>query len=222
MKNFPIFLLFLTFFAFGTTHAQVMNERKTMSEGVFESLVLQVPSLDEKSTSQVWDAFLKDAYGTRTKYDRKSKERISSDVSIAGIGKGDKINIHAMVEPSGTGSKVSVWFDLGNKNFLSALDGDRYMEAEKLMLRFENETKKEKIRQDIAAQEKILDDMNKDLKKLESEKSNLERDIEKAKQAIAEAEKAIETNTGNQRAKSEEIKQQQAVIETTKQKLKDY
>jgi uncharacterized membrane protein YukC len=208
--------------SFGTANAQVANERKTMSEGVFEALVLQVPDLDEKSTANVWEAFLKDAYSTKAKYDRKIKEYVATEASIAGIGKGDKINIHAVIEARGTGSQVSVWFNLGNGKYLGAIDGDRYLEAEKLMLRFETETKKEKVRQDIAAQEKVLSDMNKDLKKLESEKTNLERDIEKAKQAIAEAEKAIETNASNQAAKNEEIKQQAAVIETTKQKLKDY
>ncbi|PSR09803.1 MAG: hypothetical protein DA408_21030 [Bacteroidetes bacterium] len=60
-----------------------------------------------------------------------------------------------------------------------------------------------------------------ELKKLDSDKSRLERDIEKAREAIAQAEKEIASNLALQAAKQAEIKAQEELVEATKKKLKN-
>ncbi|MEZ4985263.1 MAG: hypothetical protein R2795_09540 [Saprospiraceae bacterium] len=75
---------------------------------------------------------------------------------------------------------------------------------------------------DIAAEEKNLEQMMGDLKKLQKEKEGLEHDIEKAKEVIAQSEKGLEENAASQENKQAAIKQQEELLEAIKQKLKDF
>ena len=114
-----------------------------------------------------------------------------------------------------------MWIDLGGAYLAANTHADRYLEAEKMLIRFGLEVAKENIRMQIKAQEKALDDLESDLKKLGNDKERLERDIVKAQEAIARAEEDIKTNDQSQSDKEAEIKAQQELIEATKQKLKD-
>lgn len=221
MKNIGIYITALLFLFQISLEAQTSTSRKTMSEGVYEAIVLQVPGLNSKDVSDLWVDFTKDFYSTRTKYNRKTKEYFSDDADIPGIGKGNTIDIYTTIEDKGEGSEVSMWINLGGAYLSAAEHGDRHLEAEAMMMRFALEASKESVRMDIKSQEKGLDDLMGDLKKMENDKSRLERDIEKAKEAIAAAEREIEQNLAAQEAKQTEIKAQEQLIDDTKKKLKD-
>jgi hypothetical protein len=221
MKSIGIYLTTLLFLFQLSLAAQTTTSRKTMSEGVYEAIVLQVPGLNEKEVSDLWIDYTKDFYSVRTKYNRKTKEYFSDDADIPGIGKGNTVDIYASIQEKGAGTEVSVWFNLGGAYLSVAEHGDRYLEAEAMMMRFGLEASKEMVRMDIKNQEKSLDDMMSDLKKMESDKSRLERDIEKAKEAIARSEQEILENLAAQEAKQKEIEAQEELIDVTKKKLKD-
>jgi hypothetical protein len=221
MKRFTIYTTALLLGLSLSLQAQVNSERKTMSEGVYEAQVMQIPNMDAKAVGSLWEDFMKSNYNARTKYNRKTKEYFTDDASIAGIGQGNTIDIYTTVEDKSGGSELSMWINLGGAYLSRGVHGDRYLEAEKLLISFGLETAKESVRMDIKAQEKSLDDLMGELKKLDSDKSRLERDIEKAREAIAQAEKEIATNLTLQEAKQAEIKAQEELVDATKRKLKD-
>jgi chromosome segregation ATPase len=204
-----------------SVQAQVTNERKAMSEGVYEAFVLQIPDLSDKQTSNVWQDFTKAFYDTRSKYDRRSKEYIAQEAEVAGLGRGQTVNLHTLIEEDRQGSVVYLWVKVGDLYLNREQAPEQSREAEQMLLRFGLEAGKEKIRLDIAAQEKALESLMGDLKKLENDKERHERAIEKAQQAIKEAEAGIEKNLEDQKAKNGEIEAQRAMIEATKQKLQD-
>lgn len=221
MKTIALyFSTVLIFLSFGL-QAQTSNERKTMSEGVYEAVVLEVPDLSAKIVGNLWADFTKDFYDVRSKYNRKTKEYFSDDAEIAAIGKGNTLDMYASIEDKGKGAVLSVWFDLGGAYLSASTHPERYLEAEKMLIRFGLEAAKEKVRMDIEDQEKALGDLEGDLKKMGNDKERLERDIEKAKETIARAEEGLEQNAQSQEAKQEEIKAQEELIEATKRKLKD-
>ncbi|RME98587.1 MAG: hypothetical protein D6772_08830, partial [Bacteroidetes bacterium] len=163
-----------------TAQAQLPTESKAMSEGVYEALVLSIPDLNAKQTAKLWTSFTKDFYDARSKYDRRSKEYIATDAEITGLGTDQPVNLHALIEERGKGSVVYLWVKVGDNFISKAQMPDQQMEAEQLLLRFGIEAAKEKVRLDIAAQEKDLERLQGDLKKLKSEKDRYERDIERA------------------------------------------
>ncbi len=201
--------------------AQTSVERKTMSEGIYEATVIQIPGLEKKDVGDLWTDFLKDFYGVRTKYNRKTKEYFSDDADISAIGLGNTVDIYASIEERGDGTELSVWYDLGGAYMSAREHSDRHLEAEKILLRFGLEAAKEQVRMEIKDQEKALGGLEGDLKKLENDKERLEREIEKAQEAIARAEKGLEENAQQQENKNAEIKAQEELIDATKRKLKD-
>lgn len=222
MKAITLYLSAVLFLLTFTLQAQTRSERKSMSQGNYEAIVMQIPDLAPKTVSDLWEDFTKDFYDVRTKYSRKTKEYFSDDAEIAAIGKGNTIDIYTRLEEKGTGTELSMWIDLGGA-YLS-IDGhpDRYLEAEKMLISFGLEAAKEKVRMNIEEQEKALKDLEDDLKKMSKDKENLEDEIEKAREAIARAEQEIEENVKNQATKQQEIEAQQELIEETKKKLKDF
>lgn len=221
MKRISLYILTLLFLFSYTLQAQISSDRKTMSEGVYEALVIQIPGLNKKITSKLWTDFIKDFYSSRSKYNRKTKEYFTDDADIAGIGQGNTIDIYTSIEEKSDGSELSMWVDLGGAFLSRSEHGDRYVEAEKMLIRFGLEGAKEKIRLDIEDQEKMLKGLGRDLEKLATAKERYESDIEKAKKMIAEAEQGITDNAVLQESKNKEIKTQEDLIETTKKKLND-
>ena len=53
MKRFTVYATCLLFLLSFTLSAQVSNARKTMSAGVYEALVIQIPDLDDKIVSNL-------------------------------------------------------------------------------------------------------------------------------------------------------------------------
>jgi len=222
MKTISIFFSVVLLFLSVSLQAQTRAERKTMSEGIYEAIILQVPNLDAKTVGDLWENFTKDFYNVRTKYNRKTKEYFSDDAEIAAIGKGNTVDIYTAIEDKGkNASELSMWIDLGGAYLAASTHADRYLEAEKMLIRFGLEVAKEGVRLEIKAQEKALQDLESDLKKLGNDKEGYERDIEKAKEAIARAEEELRANAKSQQEKNAEIKAQEQLIEATKRKLKD-
>ncbi|PSR09802.1 MAG: hypothetical protein DA408_21025 [Bacteroidetes bacterium] len=154
MKRFTIYTTALLLGLSLSLQAQVNSERKTMSEGVYEAQVIQIPNLDAKAVGNLWEDFMKDNYNARTKYNRKTKEYFTDDASIAGIGMGNTIDIYTTVEDKSGGSELSMWINLGGAYLSRREQGDRYLEAEKMLISFGLETAKETVRLDVKAQEK--------------------------------------------------------------------
>ena len=67
MKTISIYFSALLLLLSVSLQAQTRNERKTMSQGVYESIVLEIPDLDAKTVGDLWEDFSKDFYGTRAK-----------------------------------------------------------------------------------------------------------------------------------------------------------
>lgn len=221
MKTILVYTTMLLLLVSTAISAQTSTERKTMSEGVYEAIVIQIPDLNKKIVGDLWADYTKDFFDVRSKYNRKTKEYFGDDAEISGIGQGNTVDIYASVEDKGNGSELSVWFDLGGAYLSANTHPDRHLEAEKMLLRFGLEAAKEKIRLDIEDQEKALDRLMGDLKKLGNDKERLEREIEKAQEAIARAEEGLEENAQSQEDKNAEIKAQEELIEATRRKLKD-
>ena len=222
MRTITLLLSTLLLVLSVSLRAQTRSERKSMSQGNYEAIVMQIPDLKPKAVSELWEDYTKDFYDVKTKYERKTKEYVSENAEIAGIGKGKPIDIYTRIEEDGTGSRMSVWYDLGGA-YLSINDhADRYLEAEKMLIGFGLEAAKEKLRMDIEQQEEALEDLRDDLKDLGKDKKDLEDDIQEAREEIARAEREIEQNVKNQEAKQAEIEAQRELIEATKRKLRDF
>ncbi|MEL6141916.1 MAG: hypothetical protein AAFU67_09890 [Bacteroidota bacterium] len=199
-------------------NAQVSSQEMGMSQGSHEGMVLELPGAEVKMVEKLWTSFTKDNFKAKTKKERKSKEFQSLNIAIPGVSAGDKVDMYAKVVERGNGSEMMVWIG-SNDGWINPKElPERYVEAEKMLMRFALDVSREQINLQIAAEEKALNELEKELDRLRKDKDRYEKNIEKAKQAIAENEAAITENELAQQDKEAEIEAQRVVVDETRKK----
>lgn len=221
---FSLTLLFLLLFTGSQVmDAQVTSQRMAHSRGNNDAIILELPTADEKMVSKLWPDWLKDNYKVKTKKVKKTKGELQHlNFSIPGVSTGGKVDMYSMTRQSGSGSEVMIWIATPEGYISPEMDSGRYVEAEKMMMRFALAVSRAQIEMQIEEEEKMLKDLEKELEKLRKDKEGYEKDIADAERAIEEARQRIESNGGEQESKAKEIEEQIRQIESTKRKLKDF
>lgn len=214
-----ITLLFLGFTL--ETTAQVHEETKKMSLGARNALVITIPNVSKKLAASVWKSYTKDFYDSKTKWDRKKDEWVTANADIVALGMGNKVNLYAITEAEKDDVVFSLWIDTGNAFINEADHPERYREAEKLVMRYALELAQAKIKLDMKDEDKKIDKMRSNLKKLVSSQARYEREIEKAKSTIKKAEENIVKNKKEQEDAEKAIEAQEKLIEAIRKKLND-
>ncbi len=208
MKKITLFFIFTMLVAF-STFAQIEEGERSMSLGIHNALVMELPDVSIKLAEKQWKRYAK-KYG-KTKYQRKSDEYFTNNADIPSVNGDNGVDLYARVAEDGNKKYILVWFDLGGA-YLSSKDVDKYQSAEKILLEFGLKVAKEKIRLDLKAAEKELKNKENRLKKLERSKKSYEREIEIAKAKIEKAEGKIEQNIKDQEVANDEIEQQKELV----------
>jgi len=217
------FLVILVFAGSEVLSAQVTSQRMNMSRGSNDAIILELPTADEKMVSKLWPDWVKDNYDVKTKKVKKSKGELQSlNFSIPGVSTGGKVDMYSTVRGSGNGSELIVWIATTDGYVSPELGSGRYIEAEKMLMRYALAVSRAQIEMRIEEEEKALKDLEKDLDKLRKDKEKMEKDIADAERAIEKARADIESNLGDQDNKDKEIEAQIEQIESTKRKLKDF
>jgi DNA repair exonuclease SbcCD ATPase subunit len=221
---FPLtFMLMLVLAGSHVVSAQVTSQRMTMSRGSNDAMILELPTANEKMVSKLWPDWLKDNFKVRTKKVKKTKNELSHlNFSIPGVSTGTKLDMYSSVRTSGGGSELTVWIATTDGYISPEIGSGRYIEAEKMLMRFALAVSKAQIEMQIEEEEKALKGLEKELEKIRKDKEKLEQDIVNAERAIEKARGEIENNLDEQDSKTREIGAQIEKIEATKRKLKDF
>lgn len=220
MKQAKLFFLLLLFPFF--LQAQISEESRSMVKGMNNALVLELPDSDERLVKKWWSTYMKD-YDAKPKRVKGGDEMLSAGADIVAIGGSGGVDVYSRLDQIGAMTVNTVWFDLGEgKSYLSSNgDSDKYLEAEKFLMRFALFVTKEKIKIELIEEEKEMKQLTNDLTKLEREKTSYEREIEQAKERIKRAEANIVTNLENQDKAKGDIDNQKEVIEDVKRRLSE-
>ncbi len=216
-----IVTLLLSWSFCSTLSAQISEEDRSMSQGVKNGFVLEIPNTNTKVVEKVWKKYVKQ-YSGKTKKDRKSDEWFTDNAIARDIAGGlNAMDIYASIEDSGDGVRFTTWYDLGGAYLNSYEHGEQVDEAQKMLMVFAIEVAKEMTRIELEQEEKRLKDLDNTLKKLVRAKEGYEKEIEAAKERIAKAEANIETNIKDQENTHDQIEAQKEVIKEVEEKLSD-
>ena len=215
MKN--LFTLILFLFSFSVLTAQISEQEKTMSAGVYNSLTLELPDTQKKFAENLWKKYMKQFDG-KMRRNKKAKEYCIENCNMIGVG---KVDMYSHLSGSKTSTSLTVWVDLGDEYLDSYSNSEQYTEVEKMMMRYALEVTREKIRIELAAEEKRLSRLNKSLKKLERANDNYHREIRVAEERIKRAEQNIIENEVTQEETRSSIELQKAAVEAVKKRLSD-
>jgi hypothetical protein len=222
MKNLVI--LFLCAFTFSHLAAQeqlrVMEAPKTMSEGVNNSLVIELWNVDAKTVEKEWRKYTRQFKG-KTKKERKMKHWFTDDAKVRTISP-NTVDIYAWFDENKKNkvTTATFWFNLGGAYVSSQLDPAQYGAAVKFLLDFKNSLDLVEAEDELGMQEKLLKELEKELEKLEKDNKDYYNKIEDAEKLIAEMKQKIQKNLKDQEAKRLEIDSQRKMVENAKGKVK--
>ncbi len=221
MKN-QLLLIFCTFLiASLSLNAQISEQSKSMSEGIQNALVLELPDTNDKFVNKLWKKYLKGFKGGKSKKNKKENQVYTSNIKIPEIGGSDALDIYTRTTEIGDDVQLSLWVDLGGTFLTSSEHPEEYLEGEKLLMRFGLEVTKEKIKIEIEKEENKLKKLEKTMKKLKRANDNYHRDIEQAKEKIKKAENNIEENEADQENTDKLIEEQKEMVKKVMKKLED-
>ena len=214
MKNSIAFLAFILFaLPMFAQSIDIDEASRAMNNGTYNSFLFELPDVSEKEAEDDWKAFMKD-FKAKTKYDRKSKLWLAEEAQMPRLSD-NPVSVYARIlEDSNPNKRTSVivWFDLGESYASSELDEKKGAYAKEILIEYGITASKHHAEAIVKTEEKTLDKLEGDLKKLRNDNDDYHKAIEKAKDTIAKMEKNIEINEQDQKNKEKDIDNQKKVV----------
>lgn len=221
MKKNTFCLLMAVLFLFSTASAQVSEGERAMSKGMYNALSINLPNVKDNVVEKMWKKYTKSYKGKTKKVKRKSEWR-TEQARVASIGGASAINMHATFEEESDDVNMTVWFEMGEGNYVSSVVyPEQYEGAQQFLNRFALDVRETAIKAEIKEETSRLKKMEASLKKLVKQNKGYHRDIEQAKAKIEKAEANIETNEIEQQETETNIKDQKAAVLLIKKKLEE-
>ena len=195
----------------------VETQKSSMSLGPQTSYYVTVQGADVNLLEDAWKEYVKE-YG-KSKNNKKAKEYITDMAKVSLINGTSPLTLYAQHTEGKGEATTRLWVDLGGAFANPEEHKAQSAGIETFMYDFWIVARKKAISRELAAEEKRLENFNKEQKKLEEKNKDYHNDIEKAKQKIAEAEKNIETNLIDQENKMKEIETQRKTVQMVVDKL---
>ncbi len=218
MKKLVLFTFAFLFFASATFAQLIKQGNRSCSQGSQNSMSIELRKTEKKDVEKEFTKYI-DKYKGKTKLDKKSGEIFSDNAIIKEIGNND-LDIYSRVTESGENTILTVWFDLGGAFLNSEMHPTEYAVAEKIIMEFAISVSKGLLEDQLKEEEKVLKKIEGDLKKLVKDKEGYEKDIEKAKELIAQRENDIRANIDSQKNTAVQIETQNQVVAKVKAKIK--
>ncbi len=114
--------------------AQIAEQSAEMSLGFQNALILDIPESNKNLIDKLWKSYIKN-YSGKTRKGKKG-EWLTEGADIVSIGGANTLNIYARSEQMGTSTKMFLWIQLEESFLSSEAETTKYIEAEKLLMRF--------------------------------------------------------------------------------------
>ena len=214
MKN--IILVICLLFSF-RMFSQVSESLRPMSQGNNNSLTVSFNGISTNDAEKIWKKYV-DQFGGKSKYNKKAKELFTDNASIGSISE-NTLDIYSKAEKLGDDVLFTAWFDLGGAYLSSAAHPTKYPAASDLMMGYIKEVNKFRKNELLKEEEKKLESLNGNLKDINRDKDNYEKEIKKAEEKIADYKSKIEQKMKDQSAKQAEIDAQKTVVDGVRSNL---
>ena len=203
---------------FCALNAQVLEDKMQMAYGQQNALIIEFTDADSKLVDKEWREFMKD-YG-RLKKVKKADEFVIEDAQIIDVGGVDRIDVYSRIERMGKeGGRLITWFAVGSGYVNSESTPDAYVGATELLQRFEHRMGVRKIEIELEVEEKEMKKIDTRMTKLQKDNEKYHKEIEKCKERITTMEENITKNLEEQELAQKEIEMQTTVLDAIKERL---
>jgi CII-binding regulator of phage lambda lysogenization HflD len=220
MRKIIFLLTGFLFFNF-PLDAQILEKESNMSLGVQRGNEMILIDIEDKEAADLWEEYFEDRYDGKVKRNRKADEYYVTGVRINSIFSVANIDVYTKFEERGSNTMMTLWVDLG-MSFVNSTDyASEYQGVIDLMEDFRIYARTYAVNKEYEEAEEVLEDLKKDLDKLEKQNGKLHEKIDDYEQKILEAKADIEQNLLDQEGKKLSIDQQIEVLKQIQIKQED-
>ncbi|MEO1259723.1 MAG: hypothetical protein AAFZ15_13040 [Bacteroidota bacterium] len=205
---------------FTKQEVNIYESNESMSKGLQNAIIVEVPSSNEKLVEGVWKKFIKD-YGGKTKRTKGNRnESTTTGAEVVGINGVNSLTIYSKAISGTSGDiEMCIWFDMGEE-FLESNRKSQYDEAELMLQKFAHEVRIENTRGELKVAEKTLKKYEGNLKTLQRQNEGYHKDIANYEKKIEEAKDNIITNDEQQVSTNEKIELQMQLVDEIDRRLR--
>jgi len=196
--------------------AQYQYELMKMSEGVENGIWFDVVSEDEKEVEEVWQDFMDERSLKVKRSSRRPKEYLAEDVKGQEVSTLFGTDLFMQAEKVDTAIRVKIWVRRGEEFPDFWGEEEAQAELKDLLDHFQLAMRQYRAEKALEEAQEKLEDMERDLSRLESRKENYEKRIEKAYEEIEENEKNIVDNESEQEALQKKLEEQRSQVSERK------
>ncbi len=195
----------------GVSAVLTHEEERTMSQGVKNSINLDIIGVPVKFVNKMWKEYAKQFKGD---IKNKNDEWFSNNAFIPTIGGANSVDMYAKFEESGKNTNATVWYDLGGNYLNTKDDATKFKEGEKILLDFNAYVQRELTTRQLSDEQEALSKLEKYQRNLERKNSDLHTDIEDYNKRIKRAETDIVINNQQQTDAKFQIENQRRLVDT--------
>jgi molecular chaperone DnaK (HSP70) len=211
MKLKFILMASLLIFGLNTEAQDIQPHDRTMSMGSHPGFYIDLEDAERKNVEKLWKNYLKE-YSKKVK--KNKKEFYTEEGRIPIVNGSAELTLHSQLEEGRNLTTLYTWVDLGGGVFMNEEDHPTQVEGFiKFMEDFYFVVKKDVIKRELEEEEKALEKLDKELKKLMDKNEDFHKEILKAQEKIRKAEEEIEQNLNEQNDKQVQIEKQKKLIE---------
>lgn len=189
---------------------------KTMSKGAQPGIAVFIPKISDDNLEDAIKEVTKPYDGKQRKI-KRSNETYIDDATINEISS-NTIDIHQTIEKGDDGYTYTAFFNLGGVFLDNAYSPEKFSYAVDLVKRIAEKAVANKNEDVLKSENKTLDNLEDDKKKLEKNIDKDTRDIQDAKDVIAKREREIEGTKKQIENKTIEIEKQRQFINSIMKK----
>ncbi|HLF65061.1 MAG TPA: hypothetical protein VI603_14955 [Saprospiraceae bacterium] len=217
MKRLIFALVVCLTASFGIAAQDCGEQSQVMALGSQNAIFIDLPGVSSSFAEKEWRDFI-DQYGKAKKV-KKSNEWLVEAAQILDIGGVNTVNLYSRSDETSNATRHYLWIESGGVFVSSSSNPDAYKGSTKLLKDFAHKVKVDMIAIELDAQQKAMDNLEKDLQKLKRENDGYHKTIEDAKQRITKAETDIAKNVQDQQLRMQEIEAQRVVVEEVQKRL---
>ena len=212
-------LLFVALVTAVTLSAQkkieVKESNESFSTGSHNALSVIVYSENKSDVEKAWKKVLKDMNG-----DVKMKKEIFADDCMIKKMSDNTFDVYSRIEEVDGGYRIVAAYNLGGAYLSSGEHKDFFPVIKDIMYKFGVDETKSAMGLIVKAETKALEKLESEKSDMEKDVEQMEKDIEDYKKKIEENEKKIKETKSNIETKTGEIKEQETVVKAAEEKQK--
>jgi hypothetical protein len=208
------------------TSAQINQQARSLFPAVLEAaqaadkgwtnhVSISLPGVKRNMVNRLWADFARDRFGSRVKYDRKTREFVALGANIGNGGLG-QVNLISQTAKSGRDVRFNLSVEYPSTTLSGNLTAKRVADTPSILKDFAREVEREKVRLRIIEENRNLQKMESELRQLKNANIRYHREIELAEAKILKARENIVQNEKDQVMTAERIEKQKGLVAQVK------